>query len=52
VARRRLEGRVALEELTRRHPALALAATPVRRPQLVLRGFESVPVRADLRPAS
>jgi cytochrome P450 len=42
----RLEGRVALEELTRRHPGLELAGTPVRRPQLVLRGFESVPVRA------
>jgi cytochrome P450 len=42
----RLEGRVALEELTCRHPGLELAGTPVRRPQLVLRGFESVPVRA------
>jgi cytochrome P450 len=42
----RLEGRIALEELTRRYPALALAGTPVRRPLLVLRGFESVPVRA------
>jgi cytochrome P450 len=45
----RLEGRVALEELTRRHPGLELAGTPVRRPQLVLRGFESVPVRAGAR---
>ena len=42
----RLEGRVALEELTRRHPGLQLAAPPVRRPLLVLRGYESVPVRA------
>jgi len=42
----RLEGRVALEELTRRHPGLELAGPPVRRPLLVLRGFESVPVRA------
>jgi cytochrome P450 len=42
----RLEGRIAVEELTRRYPALALAGTPVRRPLLVLRGFESVPVRA------
>ena len=42
----RLEGRIAIEELTRRYPALELAAPPTRRPQLVLRGFESVPVRA------
>ena len=48
----RLEGKVALEELTRTYPGLALAGTPVRRPQLVLRGFESVPVRADLHRAS
>ena len=45
----RLEGRVALEELTGRHPGLELAGTPVRRPLLVLRGFESVPVRPALR---
>jgi cytochrome P450 len=42
----RLEGRIAVEELTRRYPALVLAATPTRRPLLTLRGFESVPVRA------
>ena len=42
----RLEGRVVLEELTRRHPGLQLAAPPVRRPLLVLRGYDSVPVRA------
>src|SRR3984957_9022596 len=42
----RLEGRIAVEELTSRYPALTLAGTPVRRPLLVLRGFESVPVRA------
>jgi cytochrome P450 len=42
----RLEGRIAIEELARRYPALELAAAPTRRPQLVLRGFESVPVRA------
>jgi cytochrome P450 len=42
----RLEGRIAIEELTRRYPALELAAPPARRPLLVLRGFESVPVRA------
>ena len=41
----RLEGRVALEELALRYPRLRLAGTPVRRPLLVLRGFESVPVR-------
>jgi cytochrome P450 len=42
----RLEGRIAIEELTRRYPALELAARPTRRSLLVLRGFESVPVRA------
>ncbi|HEY1820931.1 MAG TPA: cytochrome P450 [Trebonia sp.] len=42
----RLEARVAFEELTRRHPGLALAGTPARRPLLVLRGYESLPVRA------
>jgi len=42
----RLEGRIAVEELTRRYPELELAGTPVRRELLVLRGFESVPVRA------
>jgi cytochrome P450 len=44
----RLEGRIAIEELTRRYPALELTARPTRRSQLVLRGFESVPVRARL----
>jgi cytochrome P450 len=42
----RLEGRVAFEELTRRLPGLALAGRPARRPLLVLRGFETIPVRA------
>ena len=42
----RLEARVALEELTRLFPGLQLAGTPVRRPLLVLRGFERVPVCA------
>jgi cytochrome P450 len=42
----RLEGRIAIEELTRRYPELELAAPPTRRSLLVLRGFESVPVRA------
>ena len=44
----RLEGRIAIEELTRRYPALELAGRPTRRSQLVLRGFESIPVRASL----
>lgn len=47
----RLEGRIAIEELTRRYPALELAAPPTRRPLLVLRGFESVPVRATQMPS-
>ena len=42
----RLEARIAIEELTRRYPTLELAGTPARRPLLVLRGFERVPVRA------
>ena len=42
----RLEGRVAIEELTRRYPGLESAAPATRRPLLVLRGFESVPVIA------
>ena len=42
----RLEARIAIEELTRRYPALEIAGMPTRRPLLVLRGFESVPVRA------
>jgi hypothetical protein len=47
----RLEARIAIEELTRRYPSLELAAPPARRPLLVLRGFESVPVRATQTPA-
>jgi cytochrome P450 len=47
----RLEGRIAIEELTRRYPALELAAPPIRRPLLVLRGFQSVPVRATPMPS-
>ncbi len=43
----RLEGRIAFEELTRRYPKLELAGTPARRQLLVLRGYESVPVRAS-----
>lgn len=40
----RLEGRIVLEELIGTYPDLRLAAPPVRRRQLVLRGFNSVPV--------
>ena len=47
----RLEARIAIEELTRRYPSLELAAPPARRPLLVLRGFESVPVRATQMPS-
>ncbi|HUB41742.1 MAG TPA: cytochrome P450 [Streptosporangiaceae bacterium] len=43
----RLEARIAIEELTRRYPALEMAGTPARRPLLVLRGYEKVPVRAS-----
>jgi hypothetical protein len=43
----RMEGRIAIEELTRRYPALELAAPPTRRPLLVLRGYESVPVASS-----
>jgi cytochrome P450 len=42
----RLEGRIAVAELTRRYPGLELAEAPTRRPLLVLRGYERVPVRA------
>jgi cytochrome P450 len=42
----RLEGRIAIEEMTRRYPALELAAPPTRRSLLVLRGFENIRVRA------
>ncbi|MGH9047072.1 MAG: cytochrome P450 [Acidimicrobiales bacterium] len=41
----RLEGRLAIGAITRRFPRLELAGTPVRRPLLVLRGYESLPVR-------
>lgn len=47
----RLEGRVAIEELTRRYPALEPAGPTARRSMLVLRGFESVPVRAARVPS-
>jgi cytochrome P450 len=41
----RLEGRIALEILTHAYPNLRLTATPTRRSLLVLRGYETVPVR-------
>jgi cytochrome P450 len=40
-----------MEELTRQYPALEPAAPPTRRSLLVLRGFESVPVRARQMPS-
>jgi cytochrome P450 len=47
----RLEGRIAVEELTLRYPRLEIAGPPVRRPMLILRGFETVPLRAPGRSA-
>jgi hypothetical protein len=47
----RLEARIAFEELTGRYAALEPAGTPTRRPLLVLRGYETVPVLAR-RPSS
>jgi cytochrome P450 len=47
----RLEARIAFEELIRRYPTLGLAGAPTRRSLLVLRGFETVPVRAAPVPA-
>jgi cytochrome P450 len=41
----RLEGAVAFPRLLSRFPALAPAGDPVRRPTLLLRGFETLPVR-------
>jgi cytochrome P450 len=43
----RLEGRIAFEELTGRYPKLEMAGTPTRRPLLVLRGYESIPLCAS-----
>ncbi len=45
----RLEARIAVEELLRRFPTLEPAGSPTRRSLLVLRGFESVPVRSGHR---
>ncbi len=41
----RMEGRIVFEELTTRFPGLALSGPPVRRPLVVLRGFDRLPVR-------
>ncbi len=45
----RLEARIVVEELLRRFPTLEPAGSPTRRSLLVLRGFESVPVRSGHR---
>lgn len=42
----RMEGRIAFEALSNRFPALEPAGTPVRRPFLILRGYEHLPVRS------
>ena len=43
----RLEGRVVFEQLTSRYPSLELAGAPTRRHLVVLRGFETIPVRVS-----
>ena len=43
----RLEGRVVFEQLTSRYPTLELAGAPTRRHLVVLRGFETIPVRVS-----
>ena len=40
----RMEAQIALPMLARRLPRLALAATPLRRPRLTLRGYAELPV--------
>ena len=40
----RLEGQIAIGALVRRFPKLALAGEPIRRPQITLRGLQSLPV--------
>jgi cytochrome P450 len=40
----RMELRIALETLLRRHPTLTPAAEPTRRPTFVLRGYHTIPV--------
>jgi cytochrome P450 len=41
----RLEGQIALQSLFTRHPDLALAGEPHRRPTRILRGYDALPVR-------
>jgi cytochrome P450 len=41
----KVEGRIALPALLRRFPDLALAGDPGERTTLMLRGYESLPVR-------
>jgi cytochrome P450 len=43
----RLEGQVAFEKLFARFPEISLAAPPTRRDRLVLRGYETLPVRLE-----
>jgi cytochrome P450 len=43
----RLEGQIATAALVRRFPNLALAGEPIRRDQINLRGFSSLPVAAS-----
>jgi cytochrome P450 len=43
----RMEGEVALRALFERHPHLAPAGTPTRRPTRILRGYASLPVRLE-----
>jgi cytochrome P450 len=47
----RLEGRLALPRLLSRFPSLALAADPGERRQLMLRGYDELPVRLGDRAA-
>lgn len=41
----RLEGKIGFQKLLERFPDLALAGTPERRDRLVLRGYETLPIR-------
>jgi cytochrome P450 len=43
----RMEGEVALRALFERHPRLAPAGTPTRRPTRILRGYAAMPVRLE-----
>lgn len=41
----RLEGRIAFEKLLERFPEISLAAQPERRDRLVLRGYQTLPIK-------